>query len=49
MFYRLYVNTPVTKKFLLAVVKILNEEGFIVTAFFTDRVKRGGLIWKRKP
>ena len=47
LFYKLYAKTPVTRKFLLVVVQVLNEEGFIVTAFFTDAVKKGGLIWKK--
>ena len=41
LFYKLYAKTPVTRKFLLVVVKVLNGEGFIVTAFFTDKVKTG--------
>lgn len=48
LFYKLYTGTPVTKKYLLVITKILNEEGFIVTAFFTDKVKKGGLVWKKK-
>ena len=49
LFYKLYTDTPVTRKYLLVVTKIINEEGFIVTAFFTDKVKKGGLVWKKKP
>lgn len=49
MFYRLYENTPVTEKYLLVIVRIMNEEGFIVTAFYTDRLKKGDVVWKRKP
>ncbi len=49
LFYKLYTETPVTEKYLLVVVKILDREGFIVTAFFTDRVKKGGLVWKKRP
>ncbi len=49
LFYKLYEGTPVTEKHLLVVIKTLNREGFIVTAFFTDRVKKGGLVWKKKP
>ncbi len=48
LFYKHYRNTPVTEKYLLVVVSIQNEEGFIVTAFFTDTVKRGDLVWSRK-
>ncbi len=46
-YYRLYEKSPVTKKFLLCVVKILNEKGFIITAFYTDRIKEGKTLWQR--
>jgi len=49
LFYRLYEETPVTDKYLLVVIETQNREGFIVTAFFTDRVKKGGLVWRKKP
>jgi len=48
LFYKLYANTPVSEKYLLVVVEVLDGEGFIVTTFFTDKVKKGGLIWKKK-
>ena len=47
LFYKLYAETPVTQKFMLVVVEVLNGEGFIVTAFFTDKIKKGDLIWKK--
>ena len=47
LFYKLYEKTPVTWKFMLVVVQVLNGEGFIVTAFFTDKIKKGDLIWKK--
>lgn len=49
LFYKHYADTPVTDKYLLVAVRILNDEGFIVTAFFTERPKRGTLLWSRKP
>ena len=49
LFYKLYKETPVTEKYLLVVIKTVNKEGFIVTAFFTDRMKKGNVVWKRKP
>jgi len=49
LFYRFYADTPVTEKYLLVIAKISNKEGFIVTSFFTNRVKTGGLVWKKKP
>ena len=47
LFYKLYTKTPVTRKFLLVAVQVLNGEGFIVTAFFTDKMKKGYLKWKK--
>ncbi|MGC8896310.1 MAG: hypothetical protein ACP5LB_06075 [Candidatus Bathyarchaeia archaeon] len=49
LFYKLYKKTPVTEKYLTVVIKPLNREGFIVTAFFTDRVKKSDLVWRKKP
>ncbi len=49
LFYKLYEETPVAQKYLLVAIKTLNREGFIVTAFFTDSVKKGGVVWKKKP
>ena len=47
LFYKLYAKSPVSQKYMLVVVQVLDGEGFIVTAFFTDKVKKGGLIWKK--
>jgi len=47
LFYKFYTNSPVSEKYLLVAVKVSDGEGFIVTAFFTDKVKKGGLIWKK--
>ena len=49
LFYKHYSTTPVTEKHLLVVARIANDEGFIVTAFFTDTVKRGDVVWRKKP
>ncbi|MFQ5787430.1 MAG: hypothetical protein ACE5H1_05565 [Thermodesulfobacteriota bacterium] len=48
MFYRYYDKTPVTRKFLCVLVKILRDDTFIITAYFTDSLKRGELIWQEK-
>jgi len=48
LFYRHYDITPVTEKYLCVVVKILAEDMFIITAYFTDTIKRGAVLWKRK-
>lgn len=48
MFYRHYKTTPVTEKFLCVVVKIAVSDFFIITAYFTDTVKKGETLWKKK-
>lgn len=47
LFYKKYKGTPVTQKYMLVAVKLLNNEGFIITAFFTDTIKKGELVWKK--
>jgi len=48
LFYRHYVITPVTEKYLCVVVKVLVGDIFIITAYFTDTIKRGEVLWERK-
>ena len=33
--------------FICAVAKHFNDEGFLITAYFTEAVKEGELIWKK--
>jgi hypothetical protein len=47
LFYRFYELTSVTSKFLCVVVKVLPYHNFIITAYYTDRVKRGDVLWKK--
>ena len=46
-YYRWYETTPVTRKYLLCIVKVLDGEGFVITAFYTDQVKGGKVEWQR--
>lgn len=48
LFYRYYNTTPVTEKYLCVVVKVVSNNLFIITAYFTDTVKRGDVLWKKK-
>ena len=48
IFYRLYPSTPVTSKFLCVVVKSRGENHFAVTAYYTDTIKKGDVLWQRK-
>jgi len=47
VYQRFYETTPVTSKYMLVAVKILEGDAFIVTAFFSRRVKRGDTIWQK--
>jgi hypothetical protein len=48
MFYKHYSSTPVTTKFLCVVLKVLLDDNFIITSYFTNTVKKGEVIWERK-
>jgi len=47
LFYRNYETTPVSHKFLCVVVKVLPDDLFMITAYFTDTVKKGLLLWEK--
>ncbi len=46
--YKFFKVTPVTSKFMAVVVKVLDGEGFIITAYYAERAKRKKIIWKRQ-
>jgi hypothetical protein len=47
LFYRHYPSTAVTSKFLCTVVKVLPDDNFIITAYYTDTIKRGERLWEK--
>ncbi len=47
LFYRHYQSTPVTSKFMCTVVKVLPDDNFIITAYYTDSIKRGESLWEK--
>jgi len=48
LFYEYYAKTRVGGKWLCVVVKYPSPEGFVVTAYLTDRLKEGETIWPTK-
>jgi hypothetical protein len=46
VYHRYYEITPVTSKFLQVAVKILEDDAFVLTAFFSRREKKGMILWK---
>jgi len=45
LYYRFYHRTMVGGKHLCVVVKVRHEDAFVVTAYLTDRVKKGIVLW----
>lgn len=48
LFFKHYDSTPVTKKYMCVTVKVKKNDLFIITAYFTDTIKRGDILWKKK-
>ena len=48
LFYRNYETTPVSEKCLCVAVKALEDSLFIITAYFTDTIKGGEVLWGKK-
>ena len=48
LYYRFYVGTRVGDKYLCVVVKVHQEDAFVLTAYLTDTIKKGDVIWPRK-
>ncbi|MDQ1329361.1 MAG: hypothetical protein QG641_2650 [Candidatus Poribacteria bacterium] len=48
LFYRHYKSTPLTEKYMCVAVKAKQNDPFILTAYFTDKIKRGAILWQKK-
>lgn len=48
LFYHYYGITPVTEKYLCVIVKVSVGDLLIITAYFTDTIKRGEILWEKK-
>lgn len=49
LYYLFHPDTPVGEKFLCVVVKVFPEDAFVLTAYLTDRIKRGEITWSDEP
>jgi len=45
LYYRFYSRTMVGGKYLCVVVKTLDADAFVLTAYLTDRIKQGVPLW----
>ena len=48
LFYEFYAQTRAGGKWLCVVVKYLNEDAFVITAYLTDTLKPGETVWPKK-
>ncbi len=47
LYYRHYVGLSVGDKNMCVVVKFKQDDAFVITAYFTDSIKKGDVIWKK--
>ena len=45
LYYRFYFGTIVGSKYLCVVVKVLDDDAFVLTGYLTDRIKKGVVLW----
>lgn len=48
LYYRYYSKTMVEGKYLCVIVKMKESDAFVLTAYLTDKVKKGKILWKGK-
>lgn len=48
LYYRFYRSTPVGEKYLCVVGKLRAGDAFILTAYLTDSIKKGTILWPKK-
>ena len=45
LYYRFYSATRVGDKFVCVAVKVTGSDGFVLTAYLTDKPKKGLVLW----
>lgn len=48
LYYRLYIGTRVGDKYLCVVVKLKDDDAFVLTAYLTNAVKKGRTLWPKR-
>ena len=48
LYYRFYMGTMVGDKYLCVVVKVRAAAAFVLTAYLTDKVKKGEQLWPKE-
>jgi len=44
---QLYYKTIKNKEYFVVVIKVLNNHGFIITAYIANVIKKGEIVWKK--
>ena len=47
LLYKFYENLTIGDKYCCVVIKYAEQRNFIVTAYMTDRIKEGNVLWKK--
>jgi len=47
LYYKHYAGLSIGDKYLCVVVKFKQDDAFVITAYFTDSIKKGDVLWKR--
>lgn len=48
LYYRFYFGTLVGDKYVCVIVKVSSDDAFVLTAYLTDRIKKGVTIWPKE-
>lgn len=48
LYYRFYAGTRAGDKYLCVVVKVKEDEAFVLTGYLTDALKKGEILWQEK-
>lgn len=47
LYYKHYLGLSIGDKYLCIVVKFKQDDAFVITAYFTDSIKKGDVLWKK--
>lgn len=48
LYYHFYFSTKVGDKYLCVVVKLRGNDAFVLTAYLTDTLKKGVVVWPKR-
>ena len=48
LYYRFYLGTRVGDKYLCVIVKMRDVDAFVLTAYLTDKIRKGVQLWPKE-